>query len=93
MKLLLLESFLLGFILFLIGILGIILNKNNLLIMLMSIELMLLSVNLLFILYSIILDDIIGQFFALFILGVAAAETAIGLAILVSYYKQIGNLH
>jgi NADH-quinone oxidoreductase subunit K len=74
-------------ILFLVGVLGLVLNRKNILITIMSIELMLLAVNLNFVLFSIYLDDIIGQIFVLFILTIAATESAIGLAILVVYYK------
>jgi len=74
-------------ILFLIGTLGLVLNRRNILITIMSIELMLLSVNLNFIIFSIYLDDIIGYVFVLFILTIAATESAIGLAILSIYYK------
>ena len=77
-------------ILFLIGILGIFLVKKNIIIILMSIELMLLSINLNFIIFSVYLDDLMGQIFALFVLTVAAAESAIGLAILVIYYRIKG---
>merc|ERR1712100_305228 len=73
----------LSMIVFLIGISGIILNRQNIIIMLMSIELMLLAVNLNFIIFSVYLDDIMGQLFALLVLTIAAAESAIGLAILV----------
>ena len=79
-------------ILFLIGITGIVLNRKNILIMLMSVELMLLAVNFNFILYSVYLDDEIGQLFAVLILTVAAAESAIGLAILVVYYRVRGTI-
>jgi len=79
-------------ILFLIGIIGIVLNRKNILIMLMSVELMLLAVNFNFILYSVYLDDAIGQLFAVLILTVAAAESAIGLAILVVYYRVRGTI-
>jgi NADH-quinone oxidoreductase subunit K len=79
-------------ILFLIGITGIVLNRKNILIMLMSVELMLLAVNFNFILYSVYLDDAIGQLFAVLILTVAAAESAIGLAILVVYYRVRGSI-
>jgi len=79
-------------ILFLIGIAGIVLNRKNILIMLMSVELMLLAVNFNFILYSVYLDDAIGQLFAVLILTVAAAESAIGLAILVVYYRVRGTI-
>lgn len=77
----------LGFIIFVIGLVGIIFNRKNVLIILMSIELMLLAINFNFIIFSIYLDDIMGQIFALYILIVAAAESAIGLAILVVYFR------
>jgi len=76
--------------LFLIGLMGIFLIKKNIIIILMSIELMLLSININFILFSVYLDNITGQLFALFIVTVAAAESAIGLAILVVYYRIKG---
>ena len=79
-------------ILFLTGISGIILNRKNIIIMLMSVELMLLSINLNFIIYSAYLDDVMGQVFALLILTVAAAESTIGLAILVVYYRVRGSI-
>ena len=79
-------------ILFVLGISGTYLNRKNIIIMLMSIELILLAVNLNFIIYSIYLDDFIGQLFALFILTVAAAESAIGLAILVVLYYVRGTI-
>jgi NADH-quinone oxidoreductase subunit K len=75
-------------IIFLLGALGLILNKRNLLIILMSIELMLLALNLNFIIFSVYLDDIFGQVFALYVLTIAAAESAIGLAIFTIYYKD-----
>jgi len=77
---------------FLFGVFGLILNKRNLLVLLMSIELMLLGVNLNFIFFSIFLDDLLGQIFALYILTVAAAESAIGLAIFIVYYKDKQSL-
>lgn len=73
---------------FLFGVLGLILNKRNLLIILMSIELMLAGLNLNFIFFSVALDDIMGQVFALYVLTVAAAESAIGLAIFTIYFKN-----
>jgi len=73
--------------LFLIGVLGLVLNRKNILITLMSIELMLLAINLNFIIFSIYLDDLAGYIFVLFILTIAAAESAIGLAILTIYYR------
>lgn len=76
--------------LFLIGVIGIFLIKKNIIIILMSIELMLLSINMNFIIFSVYLDDVVGQIFALFVLTVAAAESAIGLAILVVYYRIKG---
>lgn len=79
-------------ILFIIGTLGILFNRRNILIVLMCVELILLSVNLNFILLSVYLDDFYGQIFALFILTVAAAESAIGLAILIVYYRLRGNI-
>jgi len=74
-------------VLFLIGVLGLVLNRKNILITLMSIELILLAVNLNFVVFSIYLDDIIGYIFVLFILTIAAAESAIGLAIITIYYR------
>jgi NADH-quinone oxidoreductase subunit K len=73
--------------LYLIGVLGLVLNRKNILITLMSIELMLLAINLNFIIFSIYLDDLAGYVFVLFILTIAAAESAIGLAILTIYYR------
>jgi NADH-quinone oxidoreductase subunit K len=78
--------------LFLLGIWGIFLNRKNIIIMLMSIELMLLAVNMNFLLFSVYLDDLIGQLFALLVLTVAAAESAIGLALLVIYYRVRGTI-
>lgn len=81
---------LLSIIIFLIGLLGLFLVRKNLILVLMCIELVLLSVNLNFVIFSVFLDDIVGQVFALFILTVAAAESSIGLAILVVYYRLRG---
>ena len=74
-------------VLFLIGVLGVVLNRNNILITIMSIEIMLLAVNINFVVFSVYLDDIVGYIFSLFILTVAATESAIGLAILSAYYR------
>lgn len=74
-------------ILFLIGVLGLVLNRKNILITLISIELMLLAINLNFIIFSIYLDNITGYIFVLFILTIAATESAVGLAILTVYYR------
>jgi len=78
--------------LFLLGIWGIFLNRKNILIMLLSIELMLLAINMNFLVFSVSLDDAVGQVFALLVLTVAAAESAIGLALLVVYYRVRGNI-
>jgi NADH-quinone oxidoreductase subunit K len=83
----------LGAIIFTIGILGIFLNRKNVIIILMSIELILLAVNINLVSFSIFLNDLTGQIFAMFILTVAAAEAAIGLAIIVIYYKNKGSIH
>nr|YP_009515604.1 NADH dehydrogenase subunit 4L [Sirodotia delicatula]AVK39610.1 NADH dehydrogenase subunit 4L [Sirodotia delicatula] len=76
-----------SFLLFLIGTFGLFLNQKNILVMLMSLEIMFLSLSFNWIVSSIYLDDIVGQIFALFILTVTAAESSIGLAILVIYYR------
>ena len=77
---------------FLIGIIGIILNRKNIILMLMAIELMLLAINMNFVLFSVVLDDIVGQVYGLYILTVAASESAIGLGILITYYRLTGNI-
>ncbi|MGO3932879.1 NADH-quinone oxidoreductase subunit NuoK [Rhodopseudomonas pseudopalustris] len=79
-------------ILFTIGTLGIFLNRRNVIIILMSIELMLLAVNINLIAFSTFLNDIVGQVFALLVLTVAAAEAAIGLAVLVVYFRNRGSI-
>ena len=79
-------------ILFTLGILGIFLNRKNIIIILMSVELILLAVNLNFVAFSSYLGDLVGQVFALFVLTVAAAEAAIGLAILVVYFRNRGTI-
>jgi NADH-quinone oxidoreductase subunit K len=79
-------------VLFLIGLSGIFLNRKNIIVLLMAVELMLLAINFNFIIFSVFLDDILGQLFALLILTVAAAESAIGLAILVIYYRIRGTI-
>jgi len=78
--------------LFFTGIVGIIMQRRNVLIVLMCVELILLSVNLNFIVFSVYLDDFYGQLFSLFILTVAASESAIGLAILILYFRIRGNI-
>lgn len=72
--------------------LGIVFNRRSILIILMCIELMLLSLNLNFIVFSVYFDDLFGQLFALFILTVAASESAVGLAIIIIYYRVRGNI-
>jgi len=80
-------------IIFTIGIIGIFLNRKNLIVILMCIELLLLAVNINLVSFSIFLNDLNGQIFTLFILTVAAAEAAIGLAIIVVYYRNAGSIH
>src|SRR3954471_3293043 len=79
-------------ILFTIGVLGIFLNRKNVIIIMMSIELILLAVNINFVAFSAFLGDLVGRVFALFVLTVAAAEAAIGLAILVVYFRNRGSI-
>ena len=79
-------------ILFTLGIFGIFLNRKNVIIILMSIELMLLAVNINFVAFSAQLGDLVGQVFAMFVLTVAAAEAAIGLAIVVIYFRNRGSI-
>jgi NADH-quinone oxidoreductase subunit K len=81
-----------GAILFTIGVLGIFLNRKNVIVILMSIELILLAVNINLVVFSSYLGDIVGQVYALIVLTVAAAEAAIGLAILVAYYRNRGSI-
>ena len=78
--------------LFVIGIFGLFLNRKNIIILLMSIELILLSVNINLVAFSSFLGDLTGQVFALFVMTVAAAEAAIGLAILVSFFRNRGTI-
>ena len=79
-------------IIFMIGIIGIFLNRKNVIIILMSIELILLAVNINLVSFSIFTQDLTGQIFTMFILTVAAAEAAIGLAIIVVYYRNKGSI-
>ena len=79
-------------LLFTTGVFGIFLNRKNVIIILMSIELILLSVNINFVAFSVSLGDLAGQLFAMFILTVAAAEAAIGLAIVVVYFRNRGSI-
>ena len=82
----------LGAIIFTIGVVGIFLNRKNIIVILMSIELILLAVNINLVSFSIFLNDLVGQIFTFFILTVAAAEAAIGLAIIVAYYRNSGTI-
>ena len=79
-------------LLFTLGICGIFLNRKNIITILMSIELILLAVNINFVAFSVMLNDLVGQVFAVFVLTVAAAEAAIGLAILVIYFRGRGSI-
>ena len=79
-------------ILFTIGVFGIFVNRRNVIIILMSIELILLAVNINLVAFSVFLHDVIGQVFALFVLTVAAAEAAVGLAILVTFFRVRGSI-
>ena len=82
----------LGAVIFTIGVVGIFLNRKNVIVILMSIELILLAVNINLVSFSIFLNDLNGQIFTLFILTVAAAEAAIGLPIIVVYYRNSGTI-
>ncbi len=81
-----------GAILFTIGIFGIFLNRRNVMIIVMSIELLLLAININLVAFSAYLQDLVGQVFSMFVLTVAAAEAAIGLAILVAYFRNRGSI-
>ena len=81
-----------GAILFTLGILGIFLNRKNIIVILMSIELILLAVNINLVAFSAYLHDVVGQIFAMFVLTVAAAEAAVGLAILVTFFRNRGDI-
>lgn len=86
------QYLILAAIVFTIGVCGIFLNRKNVIVILMSVELMLLAVNINFVAFSAHLHDMVGQVFTIFILTVAAAEAAIGLAILVVYYRNRGSI-
>lgn len=77
---------------FLIGLIGILLNRKNVLLIIICVELVLLGINFTFLVSSFYLDDILGQIFAIFILVVAAAESSVGLAILVTFYRVRGTI-
>jgi NADH-ubiquinone oxidoreductase chain 4L len=82
----------LSLVLFLIGILGFVLNRKNIILMLISIEIMLLAITFLILTYSFTFDDILGQVFAIYIIAIAGAESAIGLGILVAFYRLRGSI-
>ena len=82
----------LSLILFLIGVLGFVLNRKNIILMLISIEIMLLAITLLILINSLNFDDIMGQVYAVFIISIAGAESAIGLGILVAFYRLRGSI-
>ena len=79
-------------ILFTIGVLGIFVNRKNVIVILMSIELILLAVNINLVSFSVYLHDVVGQVYAMFVLTVAAAEAAVGLAILVTFFRNRGDI-
>ena len=79
-------------VLFTIGVFGIFVNRKNVIIILMSIELILLAVNINLVAFSVYLHDVVGQIFAMFVLTVAAAEAAVGLAILVTFFRTRGDI-
>ena len=79
-------------ILFTIGVLGIFVNRKNVIVILMSIELILLAVNINLVAFSVFLHDVVGQIFAMIVLTVAAAESAVGLAILVTFFRNRGDI-
>jgi len=82
----------LSIILFLIGMLGFVLNRKNIILMLISIEIMLLAITFLILVSSLSFDDILGQTFAIYIISIAGAESAIGLSILVAFYRLRGSV-
>jgi NADH:ubiquinone oxidoreductase subunit K len=82
-----------NFLIFFFGLFGVVFNRRNILIILMCIELLLLGLNLNFVMFSIYLDDMYGEIFSFFILTIAAAESAIGLAVIIIYYRIRGNIN
>jgi NADH-quinone oxidoreductase subunit K len=78
--------------LFTIGLVGFLANRKNILLLLLALEIMLLAVNINFVVFSVFLDDLLGQIFTLIVLTVAAAESALGLAILIVYYRVRGGI-
>ncbi len=92
LKIIIIFTMNLSLILFLIGILGFVLNRKNIILMLISIEIMLLAITFLILINSFSFDDILGQTFAIYIIAIAGAESAIGLGILVAFYRLRGSV-
>ena len=88
----LLNHFFINHWLFCIGVMGILMNRSNLILILFSIELLLLSINLNFLIFSVYLDDLIGELFSLLVLTIAASESAIGLAIIIVFFRARGSI-
>ena len=82
----------LSLILFIVGVIGFVLNRKNIILMLISIEIMLLAITLLILVSSLSFDDVLGQIYAIYIISIAGAESAIGLAILVAFYRLRGSI-
>ena len=82
----------LSLILFIVGVIGFVLNRKNIILMLISIEIMLLAITLLILISSLGFDDVLGQVYAIYIIAIAGAESAIGLAILVAFYRLRGSI-
>jgi NADH:ubiquinone oxidoreductase subunit K len=89
---LLINYLMLAFFIYILGLVGIFITRKNIILILISIELMLVAINFSLVVFSIYFDDMLGQIFSLFVLTVAAAESSIGLAILVIYYRLRGNV-
>ena len=92
MRIMIFSIYSLPFIIFTLSIIGIILNRSNIILILICIEIMLLSISISFILNSILLETIIGQLYSIYIITVAAVESAIGLSIMISFYKIKGSI-
>lgn len=92
MRVMFLELNFIAIMLFVLGLLGIIFNRTNLILVLMSIEIILLAVSINLLIFSFLLSSVLGQIFSIFILTVAAAESAIGLSIMVAFYKIKGSI-
>jgi len=88
----LINYLILSFFIYILGLIGIFITRKNIILILISIELMLISINFSLVIFSLYFDDLLGQIFSLFVLTIAAAESSIGLAILVIYYRLRGNI-